>query len=371
MASIKKRPNGRWRARYRDSNNKEHASHFDTRAAAQQWLDAVTADLVRGTYVDPKAGKVTFGVFAEQWLASQTFDDSSREAVMSRLRVHLLPRFSGTELRAIRPSAIQAWLRGRQEKCAPTYVRVQLANLSAILGAAVDDGLIAKNPCASRSVRAPAVEQKLIIPWGHERTAAVIAAHPDRYRAMPIVAAGCGLRQGEIFGLRAEDVDFLRHKLSVRQQVKLVGGKPRTAPPKRGKTREIPLPESVALALAERLRAVPAGDDGLIFKSRENGLMNRSYYNTHIWKPALRVAGVAPTRENGMHALRHFYASVLLDAGENIRALADYLGHSDPGFTLRVYTHLMPNSEDRARRAVDAVLGPPADYSRTTGAEKN
>ncbi|SFL90599.1 tyrosine-type recombinase/integrase [Streptomyces pini] len=56
-----------------------------------------------------------------------------------------------------------------------------------------------------------------------------------------------------------------------------------------------------------------------------------------------------------MHALRHFYASVLLDAGENIKALSTYLGHSDAGFTLRVYTHLMPSSEERTRRAVDSV----------------
>ncbi len=58
-----------------------------------------------------------------------------------------------------------------------------------------------------------------------------------------------------------------------------------------------------------------------------------------------------------MHGLRHYYASVLLDAGESIRAVADYLGHSDPGFTLRVYTHLIPSSEDRARQAIDAALG--------------
>ena len=58
-----------------------------------------------------------------------------------------------------------------------------------------------------------------------------------------------------------------------------------------------------------------------------------------------------------MHALRHYYASVLLDAGENVKALAEYLGHSDPGFKLRTYTHLMPNSKDRARRAIDSVFG--------------
>ena len=64
-----------------------------------------------------------------------------------------------------------------------------------------------------------------------------------------------------------------------------------------------------------------------------------------------------------MHALRHFDASVLLDAGESIRALADYLGHSDPGFTLRVYTHLMPSSEDRARSAMDRALRSAAENS--------
>ncbi|MEU0393598.1 tyrosine-type recombinase/integrase [Streptomyces sp. NPDC006208] len=86
-----------------------------------------------------------------------------------------------------------------------------------------------------------------------------------------------------------------------------------------------------------------------------------------VWKPALAEAGVIPereagerrfvsSREHGMHALRHFYASVLLDAGENVKALAEYLGHSDPGFTLRTYTHLMPNSQARARKAVDRVF---------------
>ena len=59
-----------------------------------------------------------------------------------------------------------------------------------------------------------------------------------------------------------------------------------------------------------------------------------------------------------MHALRHFYASVLLDAGESIKAVSEYLGHSDPGLTLRVYAHLMPSSQERTRRAIDTVLGP-------------
>ena len=62
-----------------------------------------------------------------------------------------------------------------------------------------------------------------------------------------------------------------------------------------------------------------------------------------------------------MHALRHYFASVLLDAGENVKAVSGYLGHSDPGFTLRVYTHLMPTSEGRTRKAIDSAFRRPAN----------
>ncbi len=151
-------------------------------------------------------------------------------------------------------------------------------------------------------------------------------------------------------------MDFLGRRLHVRQQVKIIGGKLILAPPKGGKVREVPLAEPVALALAERLQAYPVGDDGLVFTSREHKPLNRNHFNPSVWKPALVAAGLEPSRANGMHACRHFYASVLLDAGESVRALADYLGHSDPGFTLRVYTHLMPASEDRARKAVAAAF---------------
>jgi integrase len=74
--------------------------------------------------------------------------------------------------------------------------------------------------------------------------------------------------------------------------------------------------------------------------------------------------GVPVTRANGTHALRHFFAGALLDGGESIRAVSEYLGHADPGFTLRTYTHLMPSSAERTRKAIDAVFasgGAPSD----------
>jgi integrase len=355
----------RWQARYRDPGGVEKSKTFTRKLDAQRWLDEVTADLVTGRYVDPRAGRVTLRTFAQRWLETQTFDESTREAVESRLRVHILPVLGDVELRNLRPSTIQAWLRSREES-APSYVRVMLANLSAILSAAVEDGLIATNPCASPSVKAPVIEKRRVVPWTVEQVQAVVDEHPERYRAVPVIAAGLGLRQGETFGLEVTSVDFLRRRVLISRQVKILKGSPILAPPKGGRDREVPLPDVVAVAISERMRLHPARD-GLVFTSREGGLLNRNYYNRHVWKPALRAAGVEPTRENGMHALRHHYASVLLEGGVSIRALADYLGHADPGFTLRTYAHLMPESENRARSVVDASLGAPAESSRNAG----
>ena len=94
----------------------------------------------------------------------------------------------------------------------------------------------------------------------------------------------------------------------------------------------------------------------LVFTTQRGSAVRQQVAADQIWHPALRAAGVEVTRVNGMHALRHLYASALLDAGENVKALAEWLGHADPAFTLRVYAHLMPESPQRARRAIDALL---------------
>ncbi len=142
------------------------------------------------------------------------------------------------------------------------------------------------------------------------------------------------------------------------------------APPKGGRARDVPLPGSMSLRLAAYLQAFagrevtlpwqPTGQPAtarLVLSTRESSAANRNYVNTFVWKPALRSAGVPAIRENGMHALRHHFASVLLEDGVSIKAVSEYLGHADPGFTLRTYTHLMPAREDRMRKAVDRALG--------------
>lgn len=93
---------------------------FTRKVDAQRWLDQVTADLVTGRYVDPKAGRVTLGDFAAQWLDGQTFDASTRQTTASRVRTHILPTIGHFELRHLKPSNVQAWVRSRQTEVAPS-----------------------------------------------------------------------------------------------------------------------------------------------------------------------------------------------------------------------------------------------------------
>ena len=284
---------------------------------------------------------------------------------------------TGARLRAIGPSTVQGWVRQLQQRgLAETYRRTIFANLSGIFTAAIDDERLRRNPCAARSVSRPRGEYPKIVPWTSERTIAVREALGEGYRLLVAVGGGCGLRQGEAFGLSVDDIDLNARVVHVVRQVKLLRGRLVFAPPKHGRLRDVPLPDSVADALRWHLARFaplpttlpwrhPGGDPTavrLLTWTRERGALNRNSFNHHVWKPALRAASVsAPTRQDGFHALRHFYASVLLDAGESIKALSEYLGHADPGFTLRTYTHLVPTSAERTRQAVDAVLAPKND----------
>lgn len=370
----------RYRARYigPDGNEKSRSFADKQKRLAEAWLAQIAADLTRGQYVDPSAGKVTFQQFATKWLASQTTDASTIVAMELRFRLHAFPHIGARSLSAFQPGHIRAWARALKDSgIASSYQRVIFANVSAVFGAAVDDGIIARNPCRAGSVKAPKLDARKLKPWTRERVFSVRAGLPT----IVDVGAGCGLRQGEIFGLAIDEVDFLGGVVHVVRQVKMIGSHLVFAPPKGGKLRDVPLPNAVSYALAAHVTRRPPVQvtlpwktpDGppvtatLLFYSRERKALNRNYFNMYLWKPALVSAGVIPertpgerftqSREHGMHALRHSYASVLLDAGENIKALAEYLGHADPGFTLRTYTHLMPNSQDRARKAIDAAFG--------------
>ena len=108
MASIARRADGRWRARYRDAANREHARHFDRKVDAQAWLDSVTTAVSTGTYVDPVRAKVTVGELAPVWLAGKiNLKPTSRARCADVLRTHVLPRWGDIPLIHVTPSDIQ------------------------------------------------------------------------------------------------------------------------------------------------------------------------------------------------------------------------------------------------------------------------
>ncbi|HEY3086822.1 MAG TPA: hypothetical protein VGJ59_02015 [Jatrophihabitantaceae bacterium] len=135
-----------------------------------------------------------------------------------------------------------------------------LVNVSTIFSAAVDDEMIAKNPCHARSVAKPKVPVKKIVPWSADQVLAVRGALVERYRVVATLGAGLGLRQGEIFGLSPDDIDWLRGAVEVQRQVKLyANGRQAFALPKGGKTRTVPLPDKVRDELAPTSRRTRRG----------------------------------------------------------------------------------------------------------------
>jgi len=376
----------RYRARYIGPDGTEKSKSFPDRQKrlAEDWLTNTASDMSRGHYIDPKASRITFKTYAEKWLRTHSADLSSQIVAEQRLRLHALPVLGSRPLDSFRPEHIRELVSILETDPAVSgsYARNIYGDVRGVLSAAVDDGLLPRNPCAAKSVRPPAAEQRRVVPWLPTQVHAVREALPKRYQAMVDLGAGCGLRQGEIVGLAEDALDFDGANLRVIRQVKLIRGKAVFAPPKCNKERDVPLPRSVAEAIRAHMDAYkpveitlpwrkpdgPKVSARVLFTNTANWLVWRSNFNVQEWKPAIAAAGLISeagkdgkyesAREHGMHALRHFYASVLLDAGESIKAVSQYLGHSDPGLTLRVYAHLMPSSQERTRKAVDTVLSP-------------
>ncbi|MHA6618925.1 site-specific integrase [Pseudonocardia sp. DLS-67] len=197
-------------------------------------------------------------------------------------------------------------------------------------------------------------------------------AVPDRYRALVVLAAGTGLRQGECFGLTVDRIDFLRRTLEVdRQLIGSDGGKPVFGPPKTAASvRTVPLPTVVVQALAEHVRVHGTGAEGLLFVGDEDVALRRPWFSREVWRPAVAAVKAAPTG-TGMHDLRHFYASLLIRHGESVKVVQARLGHATAAETLDTYSHLWPDSDDTTRAAIDTVLGGTpnrsADSLRTEG----
>ena len=177
---------------------------------------------------------------------------------------------------------------GRAAK-APATVELVYRYLVAVYRAAVADRLVSSSPCVG--VKLPKIEPAKVVPLPVETVAASVEVMPERYRALVVLAAGTGLRQGEALGVTVDRVDFLRRSLTVDRQLVLVAGQvPTLAATKTAAShRTVPLSEVVLGALAAHLGRFPARPDGLIFTTHEGQPIRRNRFS-EVWRPAARAA---------------------------------------------------------------------------------
>ena len=368
MASLAKRADGRWRARYRDAADKEHSRHFARKLDAQRWLDEVTASVVTGQYVDPKAGRVTFATFYAEWAARQVWETNTVQAM--DLAAASVP-FGQLPLAELRRSHVEQWVKQMATRgLAPGTIRTRVNNVRAVLRAAVRDRVIAHDP--SDSVTLPRLrrsEAAMTLPT-NDQVGAILGAADERFGALMVLAAFAGLRLGEAAGLQVRDVDYLRRILLVRRQVqRAVGGAVEVRAPKYGSERSVFLPDGLLELLSRHVAAHRPGTDPSrwMFEATPG---QPPHQNTvgHQWRQACVRAGVTGVT---LHDLRHFYASGLIAAGCDVVTVQRALGHAKATTTLNTYAHLWPTAEDRTRRAAGdllaGVLPVLADRVRTNG----
>jgi integrase len=359
----------RWDARWHDGERQRHKA-FERKTDAERFLAQVQADLTRGAYVDPRAGQVTVAAYAAQWRAEQLHRASTAEFVERAFRRHVDPVIGHLRLGQVRSSHLQAWVKDRSRVLAPSTLRVVYSYVASMLQRAATDRLIGVSPCVD--VRLPEVARRDQVIPTRAQVHALAEALPERYRAVPLVAAATGLRGGELFGLELEGVDFLRREVHVSQQLTVTAGRsPYLAPPKtKTSTRTVELPEVASHALARHLERYPAtpvvlDDDTdprrpgrrparLVLTNERGQPVHRASWS-HVWIPAVVAAGLPPGF--GLHGLRHFFATSLIHAGSSVKTVQIALGHSSPTVTLNTYVGQWPEAVDRTRQIMDDALG--------------
>jgi integrase len=355
MGSVEKRVrNGKvtYLARWRDEARRQRKRSFTRKVDADRFLAQVEADILRGQYVDP-SDKTTVIEYARRWAAGRAHRPTTARRVASLIETHIAGTSLGSRrLAAVVPSEVQAWAADRAKVLAPSTLRNLVGLLRSIYSAAVLDRLVARSPVVRVSL--PSARRERVVPLTVDQVRALADAMPARNRAMVITQAGLGLRLGELLALRVQDVDFAARLVRVEWQF-APQSKVRSEPKTPRSRRTVPLPQVVAAALREHLAEFSPADDGTIFTTRFGSPYRHDYYGSLIFGAAVQRAGLPDSTTT--HDLRHHYASVLLMQGESVIVVAERLGHENATLVLSTYGHLMPDSEERTRRAVDEAWG--------------
>lgn len=365
MPSIQHRPNGKWRIRFQDSTGEWRARHFDTEGEAKTQLALEVADVARGQWVDWRAGKVLFGVYAEQWLGQQIqHRPNTVQTTKSRLDRHILPYFKHRPMVAITRTEVKSWVAERSATLKPRTVEGVYRLLAQIFLSAIEDRMLVASPC--RKIELPeAAPHDQLTPLTVEQVAALAEAMPAELADCVWLGAGSGARVSEMLGTTLDRIDFLRRTYRIdRQLSKVAAGAPVFGPPKtKASSATLPLGQTTIDRLAAHVKTYGTGPEGLLFTRGGNALDRHRF--SEVWAKAVTAAELPPGTR--FHELRHFYASMLIREGLSPKAVQARMRHATMQETWDTYGHLWPDDEDRTRDAIDKVLGAVPRRSRKRG----
>jgi integrase len=355
-SGIVKTPNGKYRARYRDTDGREHTRHFDAlkstakKEGAVDWLTEQRAKVRHGTHVDPKTARMTVGDWCGQWLEGYR---GNRASTVRQAEVHIKrirEAFGSVRIGDLKPSQVKTWCAQlKADGYADSTVYALHARLSQIMADAVHDGIIARNPC-SRRTSPPMGKQRPYVATT-DQVWALHDAMPEHLRGAVLMGAFAGLRIAEVCGLRTrQDVDFMRGVIHPAMQY--------PAEPLKSETSRtpIPIPHELALELAKS-----PGEQWLL----EDALGNQ-LGPWQIERAVREVRGRVGLPEGfRFHDLRHYFASLLIASGCDVKVVQARLRHASATTTLNTYGHLWPDTEESTRAAVASVFVARADSLRT------
>lgn len=349
MASIDRRPNGKYLARWREyAGGPQKYKAFSRKVDAEAFLVKIQHSILSSTYTPPEAGLMTVAAYAEEWQRRRSWAPATHDRIGREFRLYILPGLGARPLSSLRRAHIEEW--AKSLPLAPSSARMVYETLSNMLSAAVDDERIGRNP--AKGARLAKAELVPFVPLTPDQVHAIAGHTVGHVRAGVVVAAGTGLRQGELFGLTADRIDFMRRELRVDRQLwtPSKGAPFLKAPKSKNSYRTIALSTVVLDALAGHMAAFGAGQDGLVFHIETRPVSRCMAAKYH--RVAAKAAGLAG---HTWHDLRHHHASVLLSEGISPALVAERLGH-DVKTLLTTYSHVIRNDDDRVRAIVDDSL---------------
>ncbi|MFI8276478.1 tyrosine-type recombinase/integrase [Streptomyces sp. NPDC085929] len=322
---------------------------FRTKRDADDWLADKQTEMRRGDWHDPDAGKVRFGPYAVAWIKERELTSTTRQLYASLLKHHLEPVFGAVNVAEISAPLVRRW---RADKLAagtgPTTVAKAYALLRAILGTALSDQMIRRNPCqikGASTVHTPERPTATV-----QEVYALARAIQPRFRVIVLMAGFLGLRWGELIGLHRRDIDLEHGTLRVRRAVAELenGQREIKAPKSAAGKRTVSIPDVIVQEIRQHLETyAEAGADGRVFVGAKGATPRRNHFNL-LWHKACRKAGIKGLH---FHDLRHTGNTLAASTGASTRELMTRMGHSTARAAL-IYQHA---SADRDRLIADAL----------------